>query len=242
MQIPLRTRSSAEQYIARREWVTARLEQCPLHPLGGCGFARHGTYRRVTPFGTRIARWYCPRGHKTFSLLPDFLAARLPGLLDSIDAAVASTSSMRSVESAADVLRSDDVSLPAAARWLRRRLRAVQAVMRALNSLPGTALGARQSSRSDVCGSLFALRCTLSRDSLSKLPAPLGFLSSCQEAEHHSATVQQETGHDSSHDRIYGGSVKSEGAECDINLPTPTHSGHPRRRPRSFACGTTTVL
>lgn len=93
MQIPLRTRSSAEQYIVRREWVTARLEQCPLHPLGGCGFARHGTYRRVTPFGTRIARWYCPRGHKTaFSLLPDFLAARLPGLLDSIDAAVASTS------------------------------------------------------------------------------------------------------------------------------------------------------
>lgn len=54
MQIPLRTRSSAEQYIARREWVTARLEQCPLHPLGGCGFARHGTYRRVTPFSDTV--------------------------------------------------------------------------------------------------------------------------------------------------------------------------------------------
>jgi hypothetical protein len=29
----------------------------------------------------RIARWYCPEGHRTFSLLPDFLAAKLPGSL-----------------------------------------------------------------------------------------------------------------------------------------------------------------
>ncbi|MBB5421757.1 transposase-like protein [Paraburkholderia atlantica] len=240
MQIPLRTRSSVEHYIARREWVTASLEHCPLHPSGGCGFARHGTYRRATPFGTRIARWYCPLGHKTFSLLPDFLAARLPGLLDSIDSAVACASSMRSIEAAADALRSDDVSLPAAARWLRRRLRAVQAILRALNSLSGT-VGARQSERSDVCGSLFELRRTLSHHSLSKLPAPLRFLPSCLDAGRHSSAVQQESGHDSSHDRIYGGSDKSEGAECDIQLPIPTHSGHLRRRPRSFACGKTTV-
>src|SRR5215472_10779438 len=118
MQIALRTQSSVEDYIARREWGVACLQRCPLHPLGGCGFARHGTYRRTTPFGIRIARWYCPRGHQTFSLLPDFLAARLPGLLASIDAAVANASHARSMEDAADSLRTDDVSLPAAARWL----------------------------------------------------------------------------------------------------------------------------
>lgn len=52
----------------------------PSSPQGGCGFARHGTYRRVTPAGTLIPRWYCPQGHCTFSLLPDHLAARRPRL------------------------------------------------------------------------------------------------------------------------------------------------------------------
>ena len=33
--------------------------------------------RAKTPRGTRIARWYCPQSHTTFSLLPDCLAARL---------------------------------------------------------------------------------------------------------------------------------------------------------------------
>ena len=47
-----------------------------------CSFARHGTYMRKTPRGTRVARWYCPQSRTTFSLLPDCLAARLPGTLD----------------------------------------------------------------------------------------------------------------------------------------------------------------
>jgi integrase len=185
MQIPLRTQSSVENYIARREWVAARLEHCLLHPSGGCGFSRHGTYRRLTPLGIRIARWYCPQEHRTFSLLPDFLAARLPGLLTSIDAAVTSASNMRSVEAAADALRSDDVSLSAAARWLRRRIRAVQAVLRGLDSLPEMALGARQLERGGVRGSLFELRRTLPLHTLNKLPAPLGFLPSRREAGRH---------------------------------------------------------
>ncbi|MDR5804761.1 IS66 family transposase [Caballeronia sp. LZ001] len=243
MQIPLRTQSSAERYIARREWVTARLERCPLHPTGGCGFARHGTYRRVTPAGMRIARWYCPLVGKTFSLLPDFLAARFPGLLDSIDAVVASASSMRSVEAAADALRSDDVSLSAAARWLRRRLWAVQAALRGLDLLPrATTLGTRRQKPAGVCDSLFELRRALAHHTLNNLPAPLGFLPSRRNASCLSAGVQQEMGHDSSRGRIYAGSGNSEGAECDINLPIRPHSTHLRRRRRSFACGTTTVL
>jgi hypothetical protein len=58
-------------------------------PNGGCGFARHGTYyARGTPPGTEIARWYCLTGHCTFSLLPDCLAARLPGTLAEVESVV----------------------------------------------------------------------------------------------------------------------------------------------------------
>ena len=44
---------------------------------------------RKTPRGTKIARWYWPESHTTFSLLPDCLAARLPGELDHVEAVVA---------------------------------------------------------------------------------------------------------------------------------------------------------
>ena len=56
MQIPLRTLSSVDAYVGNREWRDARLSGCPLHPSGGCSFARHGSYARMTPRGVRIAR------------------------------------------------------------------------------------------------------------------------------------------------------------------------------------------
>jgi hypothetical protein len=62
---------------------------------GGCGFARHGTYARVSPPGTLIARWYCPEGHRTFSLLPDWFAARLSGQLCEVEAVVRAPSRRR---------------------------------------------------------------------------------------------------------------------------------------------------
>ena len=109
-----------------------------MHPEGGCGFARHGLYERKTPAGTYIARWYCPRGHCTFSLLPDHLAARFPGTLAEIERVVdAADTRTASLQACADVLRPDPVSLPSAARWLRRRLAAV----RPLLSLAVTLLG-----------------------------------------------------------------------------------------------------
>jgi hypothetical protein len=73
--------SPARSTLRKQGWLSATLPRCPLHPQGGCGFARHGTYERVSPPGTRVARWYCPEGHCTFSLLPDCLAARLSGTL-----------------------------------------------------------------------------------------------------------------------------------------------------------------
>ena len=86
---------------------------CPLHSGGGCGFARHGTYGRTSPPGTRIARWYCPEGHCTFSLLPDCLSARLPGTLAEVEAVVIAVEQARSLEAACEELRID-IDLPGA--------------------------------------------------------------------------------------------------------------------------------
>ena len=167
MQIPLRTTSSVEVYAASEEWRSARLPHCPLHPAGGCGFARHGSYARLTPPSLRIARWYCRQGHRTFSLLPDFLAARLPGTLALIEHCVAVSAAARSVELAADALRGLDISLPSAVRWLRRRLCAVRTVRDAMTSMAAI----------DPCvtTSIPLLRHALSPDILSRLPSPLGF-------------------------------------------------------------------
>jgi len=184
LQIPLRTSSTAEAYIENREWRDAGLPNCPLHPSGGCSFARHGTYARVAPQGLRIARWYCPDGHRTFSLLPDFLAAKLPGLLASIEDSIAVASSSKSMEAAADAVRGPDVSLPGAIRWLRRRVRAVRAaldaVKRVVQELPiGT--DATNSARQIDCDQgqvLLRLRSSLSPQILNLIPPPLGFQSS----------------------------------------------------------------
>ena len=127
MQILFRTMSDVATYIRRQQWRSVRLRCCPLHPGGGCSVRRHGTYERLTPPGVRVARWYCPEGRRTFSLLPDFLCTRLPGLLSSVETAVYAASAYGSIEAAADALRQDDVSLPSAIRWLRRRVRAVEA-------------------------------------------------------------------------------------------------------------------
>ena len=81
VQLRFDTGLAGAEYVTRELWRRAILPRCPLHPRGGCGLARHGSYARKRPAGTRIARWYCPQGHRTFSLLPDHLAARFPGTL-----------------------------------------------------------------------------------------------------------------------------------------------------------------
>jgi hypothetical protein len=120
---------SSADYVTREGWRLASLERCPLHPGGGCGFAGHGTYSRVNPPGTRIARWYCPTGHCTFSLLPDHLAARFPGTLSQIEQVVATVEQASSLEAAADRLRGDDITLPSAVRWVRRRVAPVRRLL-----------------------------------------------------------------------------------------------------------------
>ncbi len=129
VQLRFDTGLAGERYVSEELWRLARLERCPLHPAGGCALARHGSYERKAPEGTRIARWYCPQGHCTFSLLPDHLAARLPGTLAELERVVQAAEQAPSQQACADALRPDAVSLPSALRWLRRRLQPTHALL-----------------------------------------------------------------------------------------------------------------
>lgn len=135
VQLRFKTGLTGADYVTREAWREARLLHCPVHPRGGCGFARHGTYARKSPAGTLIARWYCPQGHRTFSLLPDHLAARFPGTLSEIERVVATVEQARSLEAAADALRSDPVTLASAVRWVRRRVVPVRGLLTVLVGL-----------------------------------------------------------------------------------------------------------
>jgi hypothetical protein len=134
VQLRFATGLTSESYVSREAWREASLPGCPLHPGGGCGWARHGTYARVRPAGARVARWYCRGAHRTFSLLPDCLAARLPGTLEEVERVVATAEQAKSLEAAADALR-PDIELPGAVRWVRRRVKAVHGVLTTLLGL-----------------------------------------------------------------------------------------------------------
>ena len=134
MQLRYACALTGAQYVTQQAWEQASLARCPLHPKGGCGFARHGTYPRVSPPGTRVARWYCRRGHRTFSLLPDCLAARLSGTLSEVEAVVRAVEQAPSQEAACQGLR-PDIELPGVLRWVRRRVQAVHAALQALKGL-----------------------------------------------------------------------------------------------------------
>ena len=73
-------------------------------------------------FSIEIDSWYCRESHTTFSLLPDCLAARLPGTLAELEDAVAAVERSPSVAAAA-ALRAGRSEPPGAMRWLRRRIR-----------------------------------------------------------------------------------------------------------------------
>lgn len=132
MQLRFNTTLSAAEYVREHAWRRATLPHCPLHPDGGCSFARHGTYRRIDPLGTRVPRWYCPEGHRTFSMLADCFASRLPGSLAELEQVVIAAEQATSLEAVANRVRTDDIGLAGALRWTRRRIQQVHLVLRAL--------------------------------------------------------------------------------------------------------------
>ena len=165
------------------DYHSVALLRCPLHQKGGCGLTRHGTYSRKTPPGTLIARWYCPEGHCTFSLLPDCLAARMPGTLVELEEAVKAAEQAPSQERACDNLRLE-ATLPGVLRWLRRRLKAVRCCLIVLKGL----LPERFSDCAPTIPALSArlgfspvlpeLR-EIAAPHLRCLPAPIGFAHRC---------------------------------------------------------------
>jgi hypothetical protein len=176
------TALTSEDYVRQKGWQQASLDRCPLHPRGGCGFGRHGTYSRVEPPGTQISRWYCPTGHTTFSLLPDCLASRLPGSLDEVEQVVAiveaKVAAGESIEKAAEEIR-PDIELPGAVRWVRLRLRAVRMALLALVTLLPGQLGnePRLGDVRKVLGTEHALRLLreIGAAHLGSLAPPFGF-------------------------------------------------------------------
>lgn len=179
MQLRYATTLPVEQYIQRKAWRDAKLAHCPLHPKGGCKFAKHGTYPRKFPDGAKIARWYCPDGCATFSKLPDCLSSRLPGTLVEVENIISQIEKSSSQEAAAENIRLN-ISLPSALRWMRRRLFLVHSVLilliELLPSLPENCQPTLSSFRS-VLGIEFVLPHLrmLASSYLDILPPPLGF-------------------------------------------------------------------
>ena len=91
---------------------------------------RHGSYPRQQPAEFLIPRWYCRQAHQTISLLPDFAAAKVPGTLQAIEAAVLqfddAVEQGARVHQAAREVR-PDIEVQGALRWIRRRRTWMQA-------------------------------------------------------------------------------------------------------------------
>jgi hypothetical protein len=134
VQVRLATPTTSEQYVADKLWRFATLAQCPWHPTGGCGFCRHGTYERVRPAGTLIARWYCPRARRTVSALPDCLASHYSGTLADLEAMVLAVEQAPSRAAAAGQLRTE-IEMPGALRYLDRLSRAVHSALATIRGL-----------------------------------------------------------------------------------------------------------
>lgn len=171
-------------YVSEAAWEDAILECCPYHPEGGCGLEKLGSYRRVRPAGLRIARWWCPKQRGSISLLPSFLAARLSGTVAEVEDVVAAIEHAGSVTAAVDVVHppeaEDAVGLVGALRSMRRRLRAVRAVLLAVATLlPERFTGVLPTlaafRAAMACARVLVPLRELAARYLPSLPAPLGF-------------------------------------------------------------------
>lgn len=149
----------------------------------------------------RIARYYCPRSHKTYSLLPDCLSSRFSGDLVDVEEVVARVEQSSGIEAAAALLRPIEISLPCAVRWVRRRLVPVRAALLAIFTLfPDRFVGNMPcvgEARRILCtpSALPVLR-ELSAGHLAALPPPLGFGPRVQPRRRRRAHRQQKVGAD----------------------------------------------
>ncbi len=149
----------------------------------------------------RVARWYCRESRTTFSLLPDCLAARLPGTLADLENVVAAAERATSLAAAADTVRRDPIELPGAMRWLQRRIRLVRRALAQARSVlpehlagcPATVLAFR--SRLGTDAALVWLR-EMATPQLAALPTPLGYARHPVAPGHPVLPFQQRMGRD----------------------------------------------
>ena len=180
VQLRHESRLTAVEYVKQKAWEGANLQQCPLHPEGGCGIARHGTYGRVEPLGMEIARWYCKPGHTTFSLLPDCLAAKLSSTLEAVETVVDVVERRESsLEAVAEKLR-PDIGVQGAVRWVRRRVVAITLAMVALKGLQPDVLSGVGATQGEVRAALkvdavLAAARELAGTQVAHLPPYVGF-------------------------------------------------------------------
>jgi len=179
VQVRLATPITSEIYVADKLWRLATLTVCPWHPAGGCRFCRHGTYERVRPPGTLIARWYCPQARRTVSALPDCLASHYSGTLADLEAMVVAVEQAPSRAIAAGQLRTE-IELPGALRYLDRLCRSVHSTLSVIRGLQPERFGALaptlQAFAAGLGGGavLVRLREWVARH-LPQLPTPFGF-------------------------------------------------------------------
>lgn len=179
VQVRYATPGTSDDYVTGKLWCLASLECCPWHPQGGCGFARHGSYPRICPPGTRIARWYCPTAQRTVSALPDCLASHRSGTLDELEAMVRAVEQAPSLAAAVNSLRTD-IELPGALRYLVRLCAAIHGALKIIRGLEPLTFCEVAPTLTDFAAALkidavlLGLRERFA-DHLALLPAPLGF-------------------------------------------------------------------
>jgi len=179
-----------------------------LHPEGGCGFSRHGSYGRVEPPGSRIARFRCPTARVTFSLLPDCFASRVKGRLIDIERVADEVERHEgALEGLAARLRPvaesdpDGDHVAGTLKWMRRRRRWVTAVLTIALGLLPEKLAGRQPTLSAFRGALgveqvlVSLRGLLAAH-LAQLPPPLGFGPRSKPRKKAAQRLQHEAGPD----------------------------------------------
>ena len=88
----------------------------------------------------QVARYYCPKGHMTFSLLPDCLASRLSSTLAEVEEVVVTAEAAPNLEQAAVELR-PDIETQGGVRWVRRRLGPVRIALLAIATLLPAVVG-----------------------------------------------------------------------------------------------------
>jgi hypothetical protein len=201
VQLRFKTGLTGAEYVTAKAWRLASLPHCPEHgPDSNCDFHRNGTYARKTPAGTRIACWYCRDARRTWSLLPDHLAARLPGTLREVEEVVVSVEQAKSLARQAQELRKM-IMPPGAVRWVYRRLTRVRQLLpRVIELLPQllrecmpTIASVREHLGCDCV--LLKLR-EAAADHLQELRPPLGFKPQPYAREGRKSRFQERTGLD----------------------------------------------